>query len=117
KSDFAIYSRAEMDRMMRQRAVDAGAKFIAARVARIIRASSRWELTTQAGAHYFCDLLVGADGATSKIRRRLGVEFAPQDYCYALGWHVRENNPESSASTRVDIRYLKSGTGYIWGFP
>lgn len=117
KSDFAIYSRAEMDRMMRQRAVDVGAKFIAARVALITRASGRWELTTQTGEHYGCDFLVGADGATSKIRRRLGVEFASQDYCYALGWHVRGSDPESSASSRVDIRYLKNGTGYIWGFP
>lgn len=119
KTDFAIYSRAELDRMMRARAVDAGAKFVCARVARIHREAGKWELTTQAGERYACDFLVGADGATSKTRRRLGFDFAPKDFIYALGWHVAYQNGEaqSEAASRVDIKYLRDTTGYIWAFP
>jgi geranylgeranyl reductase family protein len=123
KTDFAIYSRAELDRMMRARAVAAGAKFVCARVARvkrdIRRGAGRWELTTQAGEVFTCDFLVGADGATSKIRPKLGFDFAPQDFIYALGWHVNYHNGEaaSNAASRVDIKYLPGATGYIWAFP
>jgi geranylgeranyl reductase family protein len=114
-SDFAIYSRAELDRTMRQRAIEAGARFNCARIARVTRNSDKWELTTQTGETYLCDFLVGADGAMSKIRRRLGVDFAPGDFFYALGWHVSNHYDETSA--RVDIGYLKNTTGYIWAFP
>lgn len=119
KTDFAIYSRAELDRMMRERAVNAGAKFICARVARISREAGKWNLTTQAGEAFTCDFLVGADGATSKIRRKLGADFSPKDFIYALGWHVHYQNGEaaSAAASRVDIKYLKDTTGYIWAFP
>jgi geranylgeranyl reductase family protein len=119
KTDFAIYSRAELDRMMRERAVTAGAKFVCARVARVARDAGRWELTTQVGEVFKCDFLVGADGATSKIRPKLGFDFAPQDFIYALGWHVNYQNGEASheAASRVDIKYLPGTTGYIWAFP
>ncbi len=121
KSDFAIYSRAELDRMMRQRAIAAGAKFHCARVARIARTSRQWELTTSAGEKYNCDFLVGADGATSKIRRQLGVDFTPQDFAYGLGWHTHYRADEitqpSESSSRVDIGYLKNNAGYLWAFP
>jgi geranylgeranyl reductase family protein len=114
-SEFAIYSRAELDRLMRRRAIDAGARFICARIARVNHHPDMWELATQTGETYLCDFLVGADGATSKIRRRLGVDFAPGDFFYALGWHVSNRHDETSS--RVDIGYLKNTTGYIWAFP
>src|ERR1041384_7588018 len=76
KHDFAIYARAELSRMMRQRATDAGAQLHCLRVERITRSAGHWELTTSRGETYICDFLVGADGATSTIRRRLGIQFA-----------------------------------------
>ncbi len=117
KSDFAIYSRAELDRLMRKRAIDAGARFICARVARLTQSADQWELKTQAGEIYTCDFLVGADGATSKLRSKLGVEFAPQDFFYGLGWHIKTDNAADWDAARVDIKYLQSGTGYLWAFP
>ena len=87
KSDFAIYSRAELDRVMREQALDAGARFVCARVARIAQSAGKWEVQTQDGALHTCDFLVGADGATSKLRPKLGVEFQPRDFFYGLGWH------------------------------
>ncbi len=117
KADFAIYSRAELDRLMRKRAIDAGARFLCARVARIAQSASKWELMTQDGALHTCDFLVGADGATSKLRPKLGVEFQPRDFFYGLGWHIKTDNAADWDATRVDIKYLRSGTGYLWAFP
>jgi geranylgeranyl reductase family protein len=118
---FAIYSRQELDRLMRQRAIEAGAQMICARIARIARKGNQWSLISQAGEIYQADFLVGADGATSKIRKYLGIEFQPQDFAYGLGWHVQKNPPDycrAPEATRVDIKYLREkGTGYLWAFP
>lgn len=119
KHEFAIYARAELGRMMRERATDAGAQLHCLRVERIARSSSRWELATSRGETYICDFLVGADGATSTIRRRLGIEFDPSNFGYALGWHVRpaNNGQTRLPSPQVEIQYLDQFSGYIWAFP
>lgn len=117
KADFAIYSRAELDRLMRTQALAAGASFVCARVARIARQANQWHLTTQTGQHYTCDFLVGADGATSKLRPKLGVEFKPRDFIYGLGWHIKTDNANDWDAARVDIKYLPDCAGYIWAFP
>ncbi len=117
KSDFAIYARTELDRVMREQALAAGAQFICARVARIAQSAGQWELKTQDGALHTCDFLVGADGATSKLRPKLGVAFQPRDFFYGLGWHIKTDNHADWEASRVDIKYLQSGTGYLWAFP
>jgi geranylgeranyl reductase family protein len=117
RADFAIYARAELDRMMRAQALAAGVTFLCARIARIARNDEQWELKTQTGEVYTCDFLVGADGATSKLRPKFGVEFKPRDFIYGLGWHIKTKNPGDWEAARVDIKYLKNCAGYIWAFP
>jgi geranylgeranyl reductase family protein len=116
-SEFAIFARAELDRMMRAQAIDAGARFVCARVARITNSAGQWELKTQAGAIHTCDFLVAADGATSKLRPKLGVAFQPRDFSYGLGWHIKSDHAANWDADRVDLKYLQSGTGYLWAFP
>ena len=101
RHDFAIYSRQELATMMRQRAVDAGAQLHVARVEKTERTGGQWRLTTSAG-EFTVDFLVGADGASSVIRRRVGVQFGANDFAYALGWNVFDPQPPS----RVDVKYL-----------
>ncbi len=110
--DFAIYSRKELARMMRQRATDAGARLYCARVEKTIYAGGKWQLETTAG-NFTVDFLVGADGASSVIRRRVGVRFRPKDFAYALGWHVKTSHKTS----QVDVKYLDEYSGYLWQFP
>ncbi len=142
--DFAVYSRTELGRLMRERAIGAGARLHCLRVERLWRTSAHWELETEEGSRFSCDFLVGADGATSVIRRRLGLQFTQRDFAYAIGWHVKptavqsigcqsqERKPVVSRSrrtqlrpvlqtfpvaSRADIKYLNELTGYIWAFP
>jgi geranylgeranyl reductase family protein len=110
--DFAIYSRKELSRMMRQRAVDAGARLHCSRVEKTEFSNGQWQIETAAG-NFTVDFLVGADGASSVIRRRVGVRFAPKDFAYALGWHVKSDNTVS----HVDVKYLDEFSGYLWLFP
>ena len=111
---FAIYSRAELARMMRQRAEDAGARLVNERVEKTEFADGRWRLAT-ATQTIKADFLVGADGASSVIRRRVGVKFAEDDFAYALGWRVKSLSGQTI--TRVEIKYLGDISGYIWLFP
>ncbi len=112
RHDFAVYSRKELARMMRDRAVAAGAALHCTRVEKTEFSNGRWRIETPAG-EFEADFLVGADGASSVIRRRAGVRFGDNDYAYALGWHVKTADPPA----RVDVKYLDDVSGYLWLFP
>src|SRR5262245_5515311 len=112
RHDFAIYSRKELSQMMRQRAIDAGAQLHCARVEKTDFSGGKWTIETVKAAHSV-DFLVGADGASSIIRRRAGIRFQPKDFAYALGWHVRKPHAVSQA----DVKYLDEFSGYLWMFP
>lgn len=144
RDDFAVYSRAELGRMMRERAIASGARLHCLRVERLWRTSGHWELETAEGSRFSCDFLVGADGATSAVRRRLGLRFTQRDFAYAIGWHVKPTADQSRecqsqerrlvalrsrrsrlkpalqtfpVTSQADIKYLNGLTGYIWAFP
>lgn len=110
--EFAIYSRRELAELMRQRAIAAGAQLRVARVEKTEFSQGHWRLETSAG-EFTADFLVGADGASSVIRRRVGVKFEAKDFAYALGWNVKSAQPP----TRVDVKYLDDVSGYLWLFP
>ncbi len=112
--ELAVYSRADLSRLMRQLAVDGGARLICQRVDKTIRKDGKW-LIHSGDQVYSADLLVGADGASSIIRRRVGVQLRQGDFSYALGWHVKP--ARRSGRNRIDIKYLDNFTGYIWAFP
>lgn len=112
--ELAVYSRAELSRLMRRLAIESGATLLCTRVDKTSRVNGKWEIAC-GDKTYIADLLVGADGASSVIRRRVGVHFSSQDFSYALGWHVR--CPAKKAPERIDIKYLKDFTGYLWAFP
>jgi geranylgeranyl reductase family protein len=112
RHDFAIYSRKELSRMMRQEAVDAGARLHCSRVENTSFANGKWRIETDDG-DFTADFLVGADGASSVIRRRVGLKFEPNDFAYALGWHVKTDR----TAPHVDVKYLDEFSGYLWLFP
>src|SRR5262249_58138851 len=110
--DSAIYSRKELGGMMRRQAVDAGARLHCSRVENTRFANGKWRIETAAG-DFTADFLIGADGASSVIRRRVGLKFEPKDFAYALGWHVKSDR----IAPHVDVKYLDEFSGYLWLFP
>ena len=112
RSAFAIYSRRELGYLLRERAIAAGAKLRCERVEKTTRNGSRWLIET-ATENFEVDLMIGADGASSVIRRRVGIEFRSDDFAYGLGWHVYGTRP----AAHVDVQYLDEFTGYLWLFP
>jgi flavin-dependent dehydrogenase len=114
RSSFAIYSRQELGRQMRERAVAAGAQLTCQRVEKTTRRGSQWEIET-AGGSVHVDFLVGADGANSVIRRRVGQALSADNFSYGLGWHV--DGAVAHPPGRVEIGYLEGLSGYCWLFP
>ena len=114
RSSFAIYSRQELGRLMRERAVAAGARLACQRVEKTTRRGSQWEIETASGTVHV-DFLVGADGANSVIRRRVGQTLSGEDFSYGLGWHVE--GEVAHPPGRVEIGYLEGLSGYCWLFP
>jgi len=119
RSDFAIFSRRELGQFLRVRAVTAGVRMRVDRVEKTARESGKWIIESASGLRNEVDLLVGADGASSVIRRRVGIRFGPEDFSYGLGWHLyrADNGKSAELSGQVDIRYLEKLGGYLWLFP
>jgi flavin-dependent dehydrogenase len=56
--------------------------------------------------------VVGADGATSFVRRQLGTPLSPEDLCITLGYYIPGEAPPA-----MKIFFVQSFEGYIWSFP
>jgi len=104
-----IYSRLDLNRLLLDRAEEAGVAIEKARITGISRASSRWQLRTNSGTAE-ADFCIVATGARNPLRD-VGTQLKPADTMSALGYYV----PGSQA--RIDIQFLPHLEGYIWVFP
>jgi len=104
-----IYSRIDLNRMLLERAAQAGAQIEKARVLEIARAGSGWRIRTNCGTAE-ADFCIVATGARNPLRS-VGTELHQEDTMSALGYYV----PGDQA--RIDIRFLPRLQGYIWVFP
>lgn len=114
KEEFAIFSRTDLGRLMRDRATGSGVELHCTRVEKTEFDGSFWNIQTTRRS-FTVDFLVGADGASSVVRRRVGVHFGLEDLTYALGWLVRPDRARPRG--QADVKYLSDLTGYIWIFP
>lgn len=109
-----VYSRKELDGFLLEQALRNGARLRSARVVNFARIASEWRLRDSHGETQRSDFLVGADGATSSVRKRLSEPFAAEDLSVAAGYYV----PGQFHADRVHIRFLERGwNGYLWAFP
>ena len=104
-----IYSRAELNGMLLDRAERAGVQLEKARVTEMTRRGEGWQLRTSAGAAD-ADFCVVATGARNPLRE-FGTELKSQDTMSALGYYV------PGSQERIDIQFLPQLEGYIWVFP
>src|SRR5262249_10380275 len=79
RSDSALYRGKELVGMRRGQAVDAGPRLHCSRVENTRFANGKWRIEPAAG-DFTADFLIGADGASSVIRRRVGLKFEPKDF-------------------------------------
>ena len=106
-----VYSRERLNALLLERARAAGAEFINEAVWRFEREGGGWRIATGAG-EWRADLLVGADGANSVVRRRFAEKFRSADVALSLGY-----NAPGGGSSEVIIDFPLDLTGYIWAFP
>lgn len=103
----AVAARRELDAWLLRRAVSSGAAHVAERVVAVDPAG---RLRTAAGHESTFDLIVGADGAGSLVRRTFLSPTPTARLTMAAGWFAPGTSP-------MTIRFLPGLTGYLWLFP
>jgi len=116
KRPFAIYSRAVLNGLILDRAVESGVNFIKSAVTNFQRDGDWWSITTADGGATRARFLVGADGAASFTRRRLIGIFGVKDLALAFGYNVQDPQPGQN-TPEVTVAFRKNFTGYLWAFP
>lgn len=103
----AIASRRELDAWLLRRAVEAGAAHHALRVVEADEDGVR----TSDGARHRADVVAGADGAGSLVRRTFLGPVPTERRMMALGWYAPGDAPMVVRFTRPPL------AGYLWLFP
>jgi flavin-dependent dehydrogenase len=101
----AVASRRELDAWLLRRAERAGARHVAERVVQV----ARGEVRSASGRRPF-DLVVGADGAGSLVRRSFLSPFPKERLVMAVGYYVAGAAP-------LLVRMTPPLAGYVWLFP
>ncbi|HUP03660.1 MAG TPA: NAD(P)/FAD-dependent oxidoreductase [Bryobacteraceae bacterium] len=104
-----IYSRLDLNRMLLDRAAEAGVQLEKARVGEMARNGSGWRLKTS-GGEAEADFCIVATGARNPLRD-VGTQLMAGDAMPALGYYV------PGEQDRIDIQFLPGLQGYIWIFP
>ena len=104
-----IYSRMDLNRLLLDRAEQAGAQLEKTRVLGIQRTGKGWLLKTQHGS-LETDFCIVATGARNPLRN-VGTQWTAADAMYALGYYV------PSRQDHIDIQFFHNLEGYIWVFP
>jgi len=102
-----ISSRLELDAWLLRRARGAGARHTAARV---VEVTGEGGVRTGAGDAGIFDVIVGADGAGSLVRRTLVGAVPRERLCIAAGWYAR-------GTSETVVRFVPGIPGYEWLFP
>ena len=103
----AVGARRDVDAWILRRAVEAGALHVAERVAAV---TADGALRTAAGRSETFDLVVGADGAGSLIRRTFLSPMPRARLTMAAGWFAPGVSP-------MVVRFTPGLAGYMWLFP
>jgi flavin-dependent dehydrogenase len=96
-----------VDAWLLRRAVEAGAAHVAERVTHVDRTGA---LRTAAGRGERFDLIVGADGAGSLVRRTFVGATPPSRLTMAAGWFA-------PGTADMTVRFVPGLAGYAWLFP
>ena len=102
----AVCARRELDAWLLRRALAAGAVHVAERITMVDAAGL---LRSATGEHQF-DLIVGADGAGSLVRRTFLSAVPSERLVMAVGWFAR-------GTSSMKVQFTPGLDGYLWHFP
>jgi flavin-dependent dehydrogenase len=103
----AVAARADLDAWLLRRAIAAGVRHVPERVTQL---PARGVVRTGTGRTESYDVIVGADGAGSLVRRTFLSPTPPERLAQALGWYAPGTSP-------MLVRLLPEISGYLWLFP
>jgi geranylgeranyl reductase family protein len=107
----AVVSRRELGRYLLEEAEKSGVSIIKDRVTKIEQTGRGWRLTAR-DSSLQSDFLVGADGASSLVRRTVGAALQSEDLSVTLGYFIPGEYP-----SHMKIYFVPGFEGYIWSFP
>jgi len=105
-----IFNRRDLDYALLKKAMRFGAHFRKEKVQSFAREGNSWRIFTTNG-DYKAEILVGADGALSRTRRKLNVVLKKEDAFFAL---------ECFLTVKRDVvifKFFPDIQGYLWAFP
>jgi flavin-dependent dehydrogenase len=105
----AIAARRDLDAWLLRRACASGARHVEQRVVSA-RDSGSPSLRTADGVEHGFDVIVGADGAGSLVRRTFLGATPPERLTIAAGWFA-------AGSAAMTVRFIPGVAGYLWLFP
>lgn len=109
KKPIPVISRLELNRYLLDMAINAGVEFIKKKVQYISQNNLMWHIETY-DSSYKADLIVGADGANSIVRKATIGKIPKEHLCLTCGY-ILSGIPESQYITKfLDVE------GYIWIF-
>jgi geranylgeranyl reductase family protein len=107
----AVLSRQAFDGALLEAAIRVGAVHRSLRVTGVERAQSTWTVSARR-ERVTGEWLIGADGATSLVRRRVSSPFPRSELSVATGYFVR-----GVTSAEIAIDFDNTPGGYLWSFP
>ncbi|HXH06876.1 MAG TPA: geranylgeranyl reductase family protein [Vicinamibacterales bacterium] len=111
RTELYVVDRAAFDGGLLEAAVAAGAELIAERAVDVaVRGDGCQVLTRRRRIEG--RWLIGADGATSLVRRRCGQPLPRTQLSIATGWFARD-----LSSHEIVVRFEAHPAGYLWSFP
>src|SRR2546428_9171175 len=108
----AVLSRRELGKYLLDAAENAGVSILKSRVNHIERmVAGGWRLLSRETSLQ-SDFLIGADGATSLVRRTVATALQPEELAVTMGYFIPGSGP-----AHMKIYFVPGFEGYIWSFP
>jgi geranylgeranyl reductase family protein len=107
----AVLSRRELGKYLLDAAENAGVSVVKSRITQVEPLARGWRLSTRDGILQ-SDFLIGADGATSLVRRSVATALQPEDLAVTLGYFIPRD-----VTAHMKLYFVPDFEGYIWSFP
>lgn len=110
REPLVVYSRRELNHLLLQRSIRAGAEVVTDRIVNVARVGNEWLLSGRSGS-YQADFLILAGGARSGLRNSLAGPLSAGDFMLTFGYYIEGHED------LMRIEFFDRFEGYAWSFP